>query len=317
MTDKKHKVYVDGQHGTTGLEVNQYLEKHPNVELLKIDFEDRRANEVRKANLNLADIVILCLPDEASKESVSMINNDHTRVIDASTAYRTDANWTYGLPELDKEQRSKIKQSKRVSNPGCHASAAVIALAPLIKGGILSPDYPVSFSSLSGYSGAGKGAIEDYEVKKIDYLAVPRPYALTLEHKHLIEMQKHIGLNRKPLFTPIVNNYYKGLVVSVAFNISDLKRVSTIDDIYDFYKQYYLDEQFIKVHNQNSKEGVIAGGFNILGSNNTNLAEIFVFGNDTQVLIMSRIDNLGKGASGAAIQNLNIMIGVDEATTLT
>ncbi|MDA3845567.1 MAG: N-acetyl-gamma-glutamyl-phosphate reductase [Vallitaleaceae bacterium] len=317
MSNKKHKVYVDGQHGTTGLSVNQYLEKHPDIELITIDFDDRRELDVRKACLNEADIVILCLPDDASRESVSMITNTRTRVIDASTAYRTDPDWTYGMPELSPDQRGRIKKAMRVSNPGCHATAAVLALSPLVKEGILSANYPVSYTSVSGYSGAGKGAIEDYEVKKIDYLALPRPYALTMNHKHLVEMQKHIGLTKKPLFTPIINNYYKGLVVSVAFNMADLSSVSSLQDVYDFYQTYYGNEYFIKVHSQPSGDGIIAGGFDVLGSNDTNNAEIFILGNDSQVLIMCRIDNLGKGASGAAIQNLNIMIGSEEGTTLT
>lgn len=312
----KTKVYVDGQHGTTGLEVNQYLERHPDIELLKIDFEDRRNDEIRKTYLNQADVVILCLPDEASIEAVGMITNDKTKVIDASTAYRTDDNWVYGIPELNKNQRKRIKTAKRVSNPGCHATASALLLGPLVQGGILDPNYPVSINSFTGYSGGGKALIETYEVSQPEFALYPRPYALTLTHKHLKEMKKHIGLSRFPLFTPILNNYYKGLTVTTTFNTADLTNVNGVADLVNYYKTFYQGEDFIHVYELEDGEGVLDGGFNVVGNINTNRADLFIFGNDEQVMLMCRIDNLGKGASGAAIQNLNIMIGSKEDTTL-
>lgn len=310
----KTSVYVDGQHGTTGLEVNQYLEKHPNIVLIKIAFDDRRNNDVRKEMLNKADVVILCLPDDAAKESVSMIENDTTRVIDASTAHRINEEWIYGIPELG--HREAIKTAKRVANPGCHASASALLLKPLVEEGIIDANYPVAINSITGYSGGGKQMIKDYEVDKPDYINQPRPYALTLSHKHLKEMKTHIGLNRMPLFTPVVANYYKGLVVYSLYHIEDMKQVTSIEDIVSFYKKYYQGEEFISIYQLEDKIGTVANTLDLVGNINTNKADIFVYGNAEQVMLVCRIDNLGKGASGAAIQNLNIMIGTDEDTTL-
>lgn len=312
----KYKVFVDGQHGTTGLRVNEYLEKHPNVEMIQIDFEQRRDQAVRIKCLNEADFVILCLPEAGSEEAVSLITNPNTKVIDASTAFRTNDDWAYGLPELSIEQKAKITTSKRVSVPGCHASATILAIAPLVKAGIIPSDYPLTIHSITGYSGGGKQMIHDYEEENIKGYELPRPYALGLKHKHLPEMKKFIGLDRNPAFVPIVSDFLKGLGVSIPLHQHLLKEGTTLATIHSALSAYYENQTFVKVIPLADTSKLLEGTFIVNGCNETNIAEIFVLGNDETPLVMCRLDNLGKGASGAAIQNLNIMMGVDETTCL-
>lgn len=311
-----YKVFVDGQHGTTGLRIHEYLSKHPEVQILNIDFEKRRDLEVRKEYINEADIVFLCLPDAAAKEAVTLIENDNTKVIDASTAHRVNDAWAYGIPELSKEYREKIKNSKRVSVPGCHASGTIIPLAPLVKAGIVPADYPFSIFSITGYSGGGKEMIAKYEDDKNEYLKIPRPYALGLKHKHLPEIKKHAGLRIDPIFIPTLSNYYKGLSVTIPLYTEKLLKYKTPEEISSFLTEYYNGEKYIKVIPYGDQSELCEGSFDITACNDTNNVDIFVFGNEERILLVSRLDNLGKGASGAAIQDMNIMLGIDESTAL-
>lgn len=309
----KYKVFVDGQEGTTGLQIHERLAERTDLEILKIAPEKRKDPEARRALLNAADIVFLCLPDEASKESVSMVTNKNTKIIDASTAFRTNPEWVYGLPELGQHQRELIRNSNRVSNPGCHATGFNIALYPLMKEGIVPTDYPISATSLTGYSGGGKKLIEKYESGEVnEKLKSPTIYGLALKHKHLPEMQKVTGLTYAPIFTPIVAGYYKGMAVSIPLNTRLLNKKLTAQELRDFMAAYYKNEQFIKVMPFEPDYNMDGGFFDAVQCNDTNRIEIFVFGRDEQILIITRFDNLGKGASGAAVQNMNIMLGLDE-----
>ena len=308
----KHKIYVDGQEGTTGLEIFKRLEARDDVEILKIPLDKRKDTDERKKYLNMADIVFLCLPDVASREAVTLIDNPNVRVIDASTAHRTDDNWAYGIPELGDDYKEKIKTSKRVSNPGCFASGFNMLIYPLIKNGIIPNDYPVTCHSVTGYSGGGRKLIEYYESgEHKDVVNSPCFYALDLTHKHLPEMHKHSGLKNPPLFTPIVCNFYRGMTVAVPFYID-----TPAKEIQELYANYYSGQRFIKVMPLAYHKELEFGYLNAESCNETNNMEILVFGNETQVLTVARFDNLGKGASGAAIQNLNIMLGLDESYCL-
>lgn len=314
----KYKVFVDGQAGTTGLKINDRLSKRTDIEVLKIDGEKRKDIETRGKFLNEADIVFLCLPDSASKESVSLINNPKTRVLDTSTAFRTDDNWTYGLPELNKSQRKAIESSNRVAVPGCHATGFNLALYPLVQKGIVPKDYPITSQSITGYSGGGKKLIEDYEVTNLTNpkYRSPQLYALGLTHKHLPEMQKVNDLLFPPLFTPILGNFYEGMIVVIPLLTRLLNKKVTAKEVHEIMASHYEAEHFVNVVPFDSSSYLNNGLFDAIGCNNTNRAEIFVFGHDEQILVATRLDNLGKGASGAAVQNMNIMLGLDERTGL-
>lgn len=310
-------VYVDGQYGTTGLKIQEYLSKHENVELLTIDYEKRRDLQTRKKYMNEADSVFLCLPDQAAREAVKLVENNKTKIIDASTAHRTNDDWAYGIPELDPQQREKIRNSKRVSVPGCHATASILALAPLVNKGIVPSDYPVSIFSVTGYSGGGKDTIARYETSnRKTYLEIPRHYALNLNHKHLPEIMKYTGLKDKPVFTPVICNYYKGLAVSIPLFPKYLTGNKSPEVIRDFLEDYYSEERFVKVINSDNERLLEDGTFDITGCNDTNRADIFVFGSSERIQLMARLDNLGKGASGAAIQCMNLMLNIPEETGL-
>jgi N-acetyl-gamma-glutamyl-phosphate reductase len=316
----KKKVFVDGLSGTTGLKIHERLALYSELEMITIDYEKRRDPAERSKCLNEADIVFLCLPDDAAKEAVSLVTNPKTRIIDASTAYRTADHWAYGLPELSQDHRKAIVESKRVSNPGCHATAFILSAYPLIAHQIMSPDYPVTCQSLTGYSGGGKALIEKYEQNdgKNDYTKAPRPYALTLNHKHLSEMAKHSGLTETPLFIPVLGNNYKGLAVMVSLHTRMLSKQMTAQDIHEVFSEHYQKERFVKVMPYMQDADLFDGALDITACNDTNNAEIYVFGNQSKgtAVIMTRLDNLGKGASGAAIQNMNIMLGFDEGLHL-
>lgn len=314
----KYKVFVDGQEGTTGLKINERLSKRTDIEALKIDPEKRKDPEERRKILNEADIAFLCLPDAAARESVSLVTNNKTRIIDASTAHRTDPDWTYGLPELSGNQRALIKDSHRVSVPGCHATGFNLALYPLVRKGIVPGDYPVTCQSVTGYSGGGKKLIEQYEAADINKknLKSPRFYALSLNHKHLPEMQKVSGLEYPPVFTPIVGEFYQGMAVAVPLLKRLLNKKITAEEVQELMAAYYASERFVCVMPYESENYLDNGFFDATGCNNTNKVEIFVFGHSEQILVVSRLDNLGKGASGAAVQNMNIMLGVEEGTGL-
>lgn len=310
------KVYIDGQEGTTGLKILERFEGRNDIELLKIDEDKRKDINERKKFINASDFTFLCLPDKAAVEAVSLVENDNVRIIDASTAHRTNPDWAYGFPELSPEHREKIRTSKRVANPGCYASGFISICYPLVKAGIIPQFYPVFAYATSGYSGAGKKAIGAYESNdKPAELLSPRQYALNMNHKHLPEMQKISGLAYKPMFNPIVDNYYSGMVVSIPLQGRLLQKKYTPEQVREALYENYRDSNFIEVKPAGS-ECVPDGFLTSNGLSGSNKMEIYVFGDSEQMLLCSRLDNLGKGASGAAVQCLNIMMGIDETTGL-
>ncbi len=311
------KVFVDGQEGTTGLRLLDYLSGRSDVELLRIA-EDKRKDPAERARfLNAADVAFLCLPDVASREAVSLVTNPNTCVIDASTAFRTAENWAYGLPELVRGQREKIRASKRIAVPGCHASAFVLAVRPLVDAGVMQPDYPITAFSLTGYSGGGKKMIADFEAGGNPKLDSPRAYALGLEHKHLPEMRVQTGLAQAPIFSPIVGKFYKGLAVTVPVFPDRLARKVTPEQVAEIYRKHYEGEQFVRVMPAASDEHLDNGFFDVQANNDTNRVDLFVFGSADRIVLIARLDNLGKGAAGAAVQCMNVHTGADEATGLT
>jgi len=311
------KVFVDGQEGTTGLRLLDYLSGRSDVELLRIADDKRKDPQERARFLNASDVSFLCLPDVASREAVSLVTNPNTCVIDASTAFRTTDSWAYGLPELNRGQREKVRASKRIAVPGCHASAFVLAVRPLVEAGLMPADYPISAFSLTGYSGGGKKMIAEFEAGGNPRLDSPRPYALSLEHKHLPEMRVQAGLAQAPIFNPIVGNFLKGLAVTVPVFPALLSRKADAEAILDIYRKHYEGEQFVRVHPFNSDANLDGGFFDVQASNDTNRVDLFVFGNGERLNLVARLDNLGKGAAGAAVQCMNVHVGADEATGLT
>jgi N-acetyl-gamma-glutamyl-phosphate reductase len=313
----KHKVFVDGLEGTTGLEINERLLRRNDVEILKIDPDKRKDAAERGRLINRADIVFLCLPDDAARESVSLINNPNTRVIDPSTAHRTADGWDYGIPELSETHRKAIAASKRVSNPGCYATGFIMLMYPLVKEGFVPADYPVTCHAVTGYSGGGRKLIEIFESdKNKEKLNSPCFYSLALKHKHLPEMQKHSGLKNPPIFTPIISKYYRGMTVAVPLHPELFGKKASAAELNAFYQDYYKGRKFVKALPMNVQDEFEWGYMNAESCNHTNNIEIMVFGDDRQILAVSRLDNLGKGASGAAIQNMNIMLDIDEAYSL-
>lgn len=314
------KVFVDGQTGTTGLEINERLKKYDNIELLKIEYEKRYDLDVKKEIINSADVVFLCLPDDAAIESAGLVTNGRTKIIDPSTAHRTSIDWAYGLPELSKEHREKIRGSHKITNPGCHATAFVLSVYPLVKEKVILPQDCLTCQSLTGYSGGGKALIEKYEGNGgvNAYTQAPRHYALNLGHKHLPEMALRAELEQLPVFWPILGNFYKGLVTTVPIHTKHLAKKMNAKDLHELLSEHYCEEKFVKVMPYCDQESLMDGGFDAMGCNDTNRAEIFVYGNEANhsALIMTRIDNLGKGASGAAIQNMNLLLGFDETLHL-
>lgn len=310
------KVFVDGLTGTTGLKIHERLSLYKDIELLTIAYEKRREPSERARCLNSADVVFLCLPDDAAIEAVSLIENPETKVIDASTAHRIHKDWAYGIPELSNEHRDRIKNSKRVTVPGCYASAFVLPIYPLIQKGIIQPNMPLTCQGVSGYSGAGKTYIEKCEENagRNLYTKAPRPYAFTLNHKHLPEMKLQAGLEEYPVFTPIVAQNNQGLIITIPINTKLLQNQNSAKEIYESLATHYAGEKFVRVMPFNDEQSLFEGGLDIEGCNNTNRADIYVYGNTEKnsALIVTRLDNLGKGASGAAIQNMNLMLGYDE-----
>ena len=309
----KPKVYIDGKEGTTGLQIYDRLASRDDIELLLIDEDKRKDPAERKKLMDAADIVFLCLPDAAAIEAVSLVESETTRIIDASTAHRTNPAWAYGFPELSADHRAAIAASKRVANPGCHASGFVSIVYPLVSMGILPADTALSCFSLTGYSGGGKKMIADYESDaKTENMASPGIYATAQAHKHLPEMQTICGLTDKPVFCPIVDDYYKGMVTTVTFHMSQLQGVSTVQEVRDKLAAHYAGQKMVTV-----AEGTASGslyGSTMAGQDTMVLT---VAGNDERFTITALFDNLGKGASGAAVQNMNIMLGLDETTSLS
>ena len=309
-----YTVFVDGQEGTTGLQINELLAQRSDVELIRIAADKRKDLTERKRLINASDVTFLCLPDEAAKESAALVDNPKTCLIDASTAHRVNPDWTFGLPELAKDQRDKIRAAKRISNPGCHATAFILAVRPLVASGLLPLTTQLACNSITGYSGGGKKMIEQYQSpQRID---APRPYALTMVHKHLPEMCAYTGLVQTPLFQPIVGPYYKGLAVSVYLHPAQFTKRMTPADVQQLLSEYYAGERFIHVAPAGIDGNTDGGFFDVEGSNDTNRVDLFVFGNEERMLVIARIDNLGKGASGAAVQSMNLHLGVDEGLGL-
>jgi len=312
----KHRVFVDGQEGTTGLRIHEYLAQRDDVEVLRIDPERRKDASERARLLNDADVAFLCLPDGPAREAAALVTNPRTCLIDASTAHRTDPGWAFGMPEVAPEQRRRIRESKRIANPGCHATGFILLLRPLVDAGIVPRGLPLSATSLTGYSGGGKKMIEEYRAGGDPKLTSPRPYALTLSHKHLPEMTAHTGLEIAPIFQPIVGSFYKGLAVSVPLHLSQLARGASAERIHAALAERYEGERFVRVAPLQTAATLGEPFFDVQACNDTNRVDVFVFANETQVMLMARLDNLGKGASGAAVQAMNVHLGLDEATGL-
>ena len=311
-----HTVFVDGEEGTTGLRIHEVLAQRKDIEVLRIDADKRKDSTERARLLNAADVAFLCLPDAASREAASLITNPNTCLIDASTAHRTVPGWTYGMPELAPGQRDAILSAKRIANPGCHASAFILLLRPLVDAGLVPADAPISATSITGYSGGGKKMIEQYEAGGDASLAAPRPYALGLAHKHLPEMRALTGLQAAPNFMPIVASFYKGLAVSVPLHLSQLKPGTTGATLQQALAERYAGEAFIRVMPLSDPATLEEGFFDVQACNDTNRADLFVFANDSQAILMARLDNLGKGASGAAVQAMNVHLGLPESQGL-
>lgn len=306
-----HKVFIDGKEGTTGLQIYERISARPDVELILLPEEKRKDVQARKECINNANIVFLCLPDAAAKESVSLCENNSTKIIDASTAHRTNPDWAYGFPELSLSFREKISKSTRIANPGCHASGFISIVYPLVSKGILPADYPFVAHSITGYSGGGKKMIAEYESENRNFeLDSPRQYGLSLTHKHLPEMTKICGLANEPVFNPIVADFYCGMCVTVPVISRLANEPVTPKKLKEFFKDYYSGAKFVTV--ADTEESFLAA--NTLRG--TNKLEIFVGGKDEQVLLCARFDNLGKGASGAAVQNMNVALGLEDGAYL-
>ena len=312
----KQLVYVDGQEGTTGLKIHSMLAGRADLEVLSIAPDKRKDPAERARLLNEADVSFLCLPDDAARDAAALVTNPRARLIDASTAHRTDPKWAYGLPELAPGHREVIAQSKRASNPGCHATAFILMARPLMDAGLLPPDLTLSATSITGYSGGGKKMIETYEAGGNAELAAPRPYALGLAHKHLPEMRLHSHLNATPIFMPIVGPFLQGLTVSIPLDFSVLGSRVSGESLHHCLAERYDNEAFIRVMPMQDPETLAHGFFGTQRCNGTNRADLFVFSNETQAILMACLDNLGKGASGAAVQNMNLMLGCEETTGL-
>jgi N-acetyl-gamma-glutamyl-phosphate reductase len=312
------QVFVDGQEGTTGLRIHEYLAQRQDVNVLRIAPEMRKDAAERARLLNAADVAFLCLPDAAAREAAALVTNPKTCLIDASTAHRTAAGWAFGMPELAPGQRAVIRQCKRISNPGCHASAFILLMRPLVDAGLVPAGHPLTATSITGYSGGGKKMIEQYEANARSAaepaLTSPRPYGLALVHKHVPEMMAHTGLLVPPIFMPMVSNFYKGLSVAVPLHLATLG--TTPEAVHETLTARYAGERFIRVRPLRDPATLEGGFFDVQACNDTNFVDIFVFANDTQVLLMARLDNLGKGASGAAVQAMNVHLGVNEGLGL-
>lgn len=312
-----YKIFIDGKEGTTGLRIADRFKNRSDIELLEISEEKRKDTEERKKLINASDYTFLCLPDAAAIEAVSLVENDHTKIIDASTAHRTDPAWVYGLPELSKDQRMAVAASKRTAVPGCYASGFNSLMYPMVRSKMLAPYHPVICHAVSGYSGGGKKLIARYEDKNRDAeLNSTRMYSLGKTHKHVKEMMAISGLSYPPIFCPSVGDFYNGMVVTVPVHLRTMAKKATPHDVWEMFAEHYRDERFVKVMPFGAEgmpeEAEIFS--NTLAD--TNMLQIFVYGNDDHVLLCSRLDNLGKGASGAAVQCMNIMMGIDEGTGL-
>lgn len=310
------KVFIDGSEGTTGLRIDERFQGRDDVEILKIAPEKRKDPQERKKCINASDITFLCLPDGAARESVSLVENEKVCIIDTSTAHRTEPGWAYGFPELSPAHREQIRKGKRIAVPGCYASGFISLVYPLVAGEILARDYPVSSFAISGYSGAGKKAIAVYEgQERPREFSSGREYALTQQHKHLKEMEKITGLKRTPLFSPIIDDYYSGMVVSVPLYTDLLEKSHNPDTLREYFRTYYKGEPFIQVseaEDEVASSGFLAGN----GLSGWDGLKIYITGNEERMVLSAQFDNLGKGASGAAIQCMNLVLGCQESKGL-
>lgn len=307
----KHTVYIDGQAGTTGLQLRHKLERHDAVELLLISEEKRKDEAERKRLMNSAEVVFLCLPDEAAREAVKLVENPNTCIIDASTAHRTHPDWAYGFPELSRVHREKIAQAKRIANPGCHATGFIAAVYPLVAMGVIGKDYPLTAHSLTGYSGGGKAMIAEYEAAERSFtFDSPRQYGLGQQHKHLPEMQHVTGIDAPPVFMPIVCDFYSGMATCVPLTASLFRKKIGKAELLDMLAEYYKGAGLVGIGQEES--GFLAAN----PLRDSNRLELYLEGNDERMTLVSVFDNLGKGASGAAVQNMNIVLGLEETTGL-
>ena len=312
-------VFIDGQAGTTGLRIRERLAARGDVTLMEIPESSRKDPEVRRRYLNEADVVILCLPDDAAREAMRLISSPNVRVLDASTAHRVAGGWVYGLPELDEHQRGKIREAARVSNPGCYPSGFVLLVRPLVDAGIVSRGAHLSCHAVSGYSGGGRRLIERYEEREAGCPASlwpVRPYALGLDHKHLPEMSRYSGIDRTPVFSPMVGHFAQGMLTMVPLHTDTLGEGATAETVHDCLDARYRDEPCVQVFPLGAEDALDAGFLDPAAANGTDRIELFVYGHDARIMLVARLDNLGKGASGAAVQNLNVMTGADERSGL-
>ena len=312
------KVFIDGEAGTTGLEIRQRLAGRRDLEVVSIDETRRKDVEARRDLLNAADAVILCLPDEAAREAVGLVESNSVKVIDASTAHRTAPGWDYGFPEMAASQRAALASSHRISNPGCWPTGFIALVRPLVEAGLIPADWPVSVHGVSGYSGGGKSMIAEFEdAAAINHTDAPyRLYAMTLAHKHVPEMTAYTGLARRPVFAPAVGRYRKGMLVETPLALEAMPGAPSLDDVHACLADAYVDEPFVEVASRKAAADVTT--LDPEGLNETNRMRLFVFGQDGggQARLVALFDNLGKGAAGAAVQNLNIALGLPETTGL-
>ena len=307
------KIFIDGQAGTTGLQLEERLNKRQDINLLKIDPTLRKDRDAKQVLMNEADVIFLCLPDDEARISAKMAPND-TLVIDASTAHRITPGWAYGLPELSSQHRNAIAGAKRISVPGCHACGFNTMIYPLVAEGLLPRDAKINCTSLTGYSGGGRGLIETYETSRLpgDPLHAPRPYALGLTHKHLPEMKTVSGLTHPPHFYPVVGDMAQGMLVTVHLWAEQFVKTITPKAVWEYLTEHYRNSHFVQIQPMDMDITCDKGFLDPTACNGTNRLELFVFGHENQIILAARLDNLGKGASGAAVQCMNIACGLDE-----
>tara|TARA_B110000305_G_scaffold86321_2_gene97233 strand:+ start:3049 stop:3987 length:939 start_codon:yes stop_codon:yes gene_type:complete len=310
-----NRIFIDGQAGTTGLQIHERLSVRTDIALIEIDPAERKNPDAKQSIIDQADVVVLCLPDDAARETVRKTKNTHTRFIDASTAHRVNPDWTYGMPELMPDQREAIASARLVSNPGCYPTGFLAAVKPLISASVLARDALISISAISGYSGGGRQLIEKYESAGANWPA--RPYGMPLRHKHVPEMKQYAGLSTSPLFMPSVGHFYQGMLVSVPIHRDQLVNTHSIENVHQLISEHYATEPCINVMPLNDDVELEDGFLDPQAANDTNRVDVFVYGHNDQIILVARLDNLGKGAAGAAVQNLNLMLQVTELEGLS